>query len=39
MTDVEHLAAFALRARYEDGQLVFEGEGAAPVEPRMVQKK
>ena len=35
--DLGEVLSLALRARYEDGQLVFDGE--APVEPRMVGKK
>src|SRR5213594_3653634 len=35
--DLGEVLSLALRARYEDGQLVFAGE--APVEPRMVGKK
>jgi ATP-dependent Lon protease len=34
--DLGEVLSLALRARYEDGQLVFEGE--APVEPRMVKR-
>jgi len=35
--DLGEVLSLALRARYEDGQLVYDGE--APVEPRMVGKK
>src|SRR2546425_91709 len=35
--DLGEVPSLALRARYEDGQLVFDGE--VPVEPRMVGKK